>query len=126
MSRNGNRNRLTENNHHLNWCKNDWYRNPIAKRIREHPGMIIRLPIQLHNELHSEIQPIKPMSRELGVIALAHLHALDSDDAPFVVPIQADYLWYMAEADTQLGHEAFKYADHLEQQLAFLGLRRAT
>lgn len=117
--------RITENRHHMNWEKRHWMRDGIAKRIREHPGMIIKLPIQQHNELHREIRPLMPMSRELGVIALAHLHALDSDDAHFTAPIQADYLWYMAEADTQLGHEAFKYADHLEQQIAFIGLRNA-
>jgi hypothetical protein len=114
-----------QNKHHLNWCKNQWYREPIAKRIREHPSMIIPMRIQDHNELHREIRPIQPMSRELGLIALAHLHAIDSTDARFTAPIQADYLWYMAEADTQLGHEAFKYADHLEQQIAFIGLRNA-
>jgi hypothetical protein len=113
------------NKHHLNWCRSQWYRDGISKRIREHPGMIIPMRIEDHNALHKEIQPIKPPFRDLGVIALAHLHALDSTDPKFVIPLQADYLWYMAEADTQLGHEAFKYADHLEQQIAFIGLRRA-
>jgi hypothetical protein len=108
----------------MNWEKRYWMQDGIARRIREHPGMIIRLPISLHNELHQEIRPIVPMSRGLGVIALSHLHSLDSDDARYVAPIQADYLWYMAEADTQLGHEAFKYADHLEQQISFLDLRK--
>ncbi len=116
--------RITENRHHMAWCKNAWYKEPIAKRLREHPAMIIRLPIGLHNELHQEIRPIPPMSRDLGLIALSHLHSLDSGDARYVAPIQADYLWYMAEADTQLGHEAFKYADHLEQQISFLNLRK--
>lgn len=112
------------NRHHLNWCKNAWYRDGIAKRIREHPGMIIPLPIQLHRELHQEIKPILPPKRMLGTVALSHLHGVGSTDPGFVIPLQADYLWHIAELDTELGHEAFKYADHLEQQISFLGLRK--
>lgn len=114
------------NKHHTSWCKNQWYKDGVSKRIREHPGMIIPLPIPLHNELHREIRPIAPPIRDLGLVALSHLQALGSTDPKFVLPLQADYLWYIAEADTQIGHEAFKYADHLEQQLAFLGLRTET
>lgn len=120
MSRNGNRNRLTENRHHTQWEKRQWWRDSVTRRMREHPGMIIKLPIDVHNELHQEIRPIAPPHHTLGLIALAHLRAIDSIDPYIVIPKQTDYLWRLADRDSQVGHEAFKYADHLEQQIAFL------
>jgi hypothetical protein len=85
--------------------------------------MIIRLPIKLHDELHHEIKPVTPPYRTLGIVALGHLNGLESADPLRVVTWHADFLWSLAEADTRMGHEALKQAEHLEKQIEFLGLR---
>ena len=115
--------RQSHNNHHLNWNKTWWERDQFSRRIRQHPGMIIRLPIKLHDELHHEIPPAMPPHRTLGIVALGHLNGLESADPLKVVTWHTDFLWHLAEADSRLGHEALKQAEHLERQIGFLGLR---
>lgn len=113
------------NDHHVNWEKRQWQMHDFARRIREHPGMIIHgLYIPTHNRLHQEIGPIKPPSRRLGLAALSHLRTLDVDDGREGVLLQKDYLWRLAEQDSELGDEAYHYAQHLEWQAEFLGLGR--
>ena len=115
----------SHNNHHFRWNRAWWESEHYARRIRQFGGMILRLPIVPHNELHEEIPPIKPPYRNLGLIELNHLHSLETVDPLVVIPWHADFLWQLAEEDSRIGHEAFKQADHLEQQIAFLGLRNA-
>lgn len=117
------RQRHQYNAHHLNWNKREWAMLGFARRIREHPGMIVHdLYIPTHNRLHQEIGPIKPPSALLGGIALSHLNSVDISDGREGAIIQADYLWKIAQQDSELGDEAYKYAQHLEWQIEFLGL----
>jgi hypothetical protein len=48
--------------------------------------------------------------------------SLEIDDGREGAIIQADYLWGIAQQDSELGDEAYKYAQHLEWQIDFLGL----
>jgi len=113
------------NRHHTQWSKREWSRESYSRKLREHPGMIIPLYIPTHNSLHREIPPISPPFRTLGLIALAHLQSMDIVDPYYVIPSQADYLWQLAERQNgQIGDEAGKYAQHLEWQIEFLGLRQ--
>lgn len=116
-------NRRIENDHHLNWNKRQWTMDSFTRRIREHPGMIVHgLYVPTHNRLHSEIGPINPPSRDLAIIALTHLISLDITDGREGAIIQADYLWHLAQQDTEIGDEAYKQATHLDYQIEFLGL----
>lgn len=113
------------NDHHLNWEKRQWNMMGFARRIRQHPGMIVHgLYIPTHNRLHQEIPPIKPPSQVLANIALNHLMSLDVSDGREGAILQADYLWHLAGQDTDLGGEAYNYAQHLDWQIDFLGLGR--
>lgn len=116
-------NRRTTNDHHLNWEKRQWTMQGFTRRIREHPGMIVHgLYIPTHNRLHQEIGPIKPPSRLLANVALNHLLSLDVTDGREGAILQADYLWQVARQDSELGNEAYAYAQHLDWQIEFLGL----
>jgi hypothetical protein len=118
-----NSHRIQYNDHHLNWEKRQWRMFGFARRIREHPGMIVHgLYIPTHNRLHQEIPPIAPPSALLGGISLTHLMSIDVDDGRDGAILQADYLWKIAQQDTELGDEAYKYAQHLDWQIEFLGL----
>lgn len=80
------------------------------------------LYIPTHNRLHQEIGPIKPPSRLLANVALNHLLSLDVTDGREGAILQADYLWQVARQDSELGNEAYAYAQHLDWQIEFLGL----
>ena len=84
--------------------------------------MIIRLPIPVHNELHAEIPPMRPPHLVLARVILASL-ASQEGTAYEVVPATTNFLWDLAEADNQLGHESYRWALHLEEQMQFLGMR---
>lgn len=115
--------RSQSNDHHLNWEKRQWNMFGFARRIRNHPGMIVHgLYIPTHNRLHQEIPPIAPPSALLGGIALSHLMSLNIEDGREGAIIQADYLWQVARQDSELGDEAYRYAQHLDWQIDFLGL----
>jgi len=116
-------NRRQTNDHHMFWEKRQWAMQGFTRRIREHPGMIVHgLYIPTHNRLHQEIGPIKPPSQLLANVALNHLRSLDVTDGREGAILQADYLWGVAEQDSELGDEAYKYAQHLEWQIEFLQL----
>ena len=118
-----NRNKLIDNNHHALWPKRQWVASGITRLIREHPGLIVhRLYIPTHNRLHQEIPPIKPMSAELGKLALQNIRQTDIEDGREGLPYQADYLWHLASQPDEIGDEAYIYAQHLEWQIDFLGL----
>lgn len=111
------------NDHHLNWNKREWMMYDFARRIRQHPGMIVHgLYIPTHNRLHQEIPPIAPPSKLLATVALTHLVACEVTDGREGAILQANYLWHLAGQDTPLGDEAYKYAQHLDWQIDFLGL----
>lgn len=111
------------NDHHLNYNRRDWTMHRIARKIREHPGMIVhKLYIPTHNRLHQEIGPIKPPSEELGLIVLSHLRQLDISDGREGALLHADHLWELSKEDSELGDEAYKYARHMEDQIEFLQL----
>lgn len=42
--------------HHTLW-KKDWYRTPSEKRTREMSGMVLRLVINHHRDLHRAVEP---------------------------------------------------------------------
>lgn len=113
------------NDHHLNFARREWVLNEFARKIRQHPGMIVHgLHVPKHNRLHQEIPPISPPSRLLATVALTHLNACNVKDGREGAVLQANYLWHLAGQDTELGDEAYKYAQHLDWQIDFLGLDR--
>lgn len=111
------------NKHHVNWNRSWWESHHMSQRIRNHPGMIIPLPIALHNELHHEIPPIRPPHPILAKLALSKLISTPAIEPVYVIPAQADYLWRLAEEDSLTGDEAYVQARHLEDQIEFLNLR---
>jgi hypothetical protein len=84
--------------------------------------IVHNLYIPTHNRLHQEIGPIDPPTRNLAVVALTHLMSLDVEDGREGAIIQANYLWHLAQQDTELGDEAYKQATHLDYQIEFLNL----
>ncbi len=44
------------NRHHTLWRK-DWYKTPSERRTREMPGMVLRITINHHRDLHREVPP---------------------------------------------------------------------
>lgn len=44
------------NLHHLMW-RSDWYKTTPERKFRNATGMVIRLAIRSHNELHREVEP---------------------------------------------------------------------
>ena len=117
-----------ENDHHLQWNRAEWMSQRIAKKIRQHPGMILHnVYIPTHRSLHREIQPIQIPSHTLAIVRLAHLNTIDLKDARTAAPVHADFLWRLAEMGPgRLGDESALYAQHLEDQIEFLGLRNDT
>jgi hypothetical protein len=111
------------NDHHFWWNRREFVLQQATRRMRENPGSIIHgLHIAVHNRLHDEIGPIKPPSQLLANIALNHILAINVNDGREGALLQADYLWKIAQQDSELGDEAYKYAQHLEWQIDFLEL----
>ena len=44
------------NLHHLTW-RSDWYKTNQERKFRNATGMVIRLAIRSHNQLHREVEP---------------------------------------------------------------------
>lgn len=44
------------NKHHILWRK-DWYKTPSERRTREMPGMVLRMTINHHRDLHRAVEP---------------------------------------------------------------------
>ena len=118
-----NSHRVQFNDHHGWYNRKDFCYEEVTRKMREHPGSIIHgLHIAVHNRLHREIGPVVPPSRLLANIALNHLRSIDVSDGREGFILQADYLWGIAQQDTELGDEAYRLATHLDHQIQFLGL----
>jgi hypothetical protein len=111
------------NKHHTRWVRREWLMSSVTRKIREHPGMIIPLLKAEHNELHREIEPVRPPYRTLALVELAHLQSFGSNTPELVIPSHAQYLAHIGEFDSKLGEEARIQADHLQQQIEFLGIQ---
>lgn len=52
------------NKHHALW-RRDWYKTPSERRTREMPGMVIRVAINHHRELHRSVEPPRKPNPQL-------------------------------------------------------------
>lgn len=110
-----------ENNHHLNWCAREWKRNTIHRRIREHPGMIIKLPINLHNQLHHEIPPVRPPALQVARYILDNLISVDNDCNPYTnLRTQYYKLTEYYKEDLPYSEQAYDLAEHYIDQYDFI------
>lgn len=68
-----------ETNVHHTFFNRAWYRTPILRSLRNHPLVKTSMLVDIHRELHAEVQaPPKP-SHELAVGALYLLNDLYED-----------------------------------------------
>jgi len=113
------------NRHHFNWCAREWRRDSLARRIREHPGMILPMRITVHDSLHKEIQPIRPPYQPLARLVLSNLLSVENNNDPLInLANQSHFLLNLAEEDSRIGDEAFRLGSHYLDQLMFINENR--
>lgn len=113
------------NKHHFNWCAREWRRDSLARRIREHPGMILPIKITIHDALHREIPPIQPPHRDLARLVLSNLLSVENNNDPLInLANQSHFLLTLAEEDSRIGDEAFRLGSHYLDQLMFINENR--
>ncbi len=72
--------RAETNNHHAAW-KKDWYRTTFEKQqFREMGGLVLRLAIKPHRELHANVEPPKKPNLALMQVMCNYNRRIDIPD----------------------------------------------
>jgi hypothetical protein len=108
------------NKHHFNWVKREWERDSLARRIRNHPGMIIPLDVMVHRDLHNNIEGIRPPIRSLANLMIQNLFQMGQQEPLIALANQTSFLLNLAEDNGRLGDDAYRVADQYLEQQQFL------
>jgi hypothetical protein len=108
------------NKHHTLWRK-DWYRTPIERKTREMAGMVLRLSIDQHQELHSAIEPpAKPNTHLLRAMHNYNMHNLDSLSSYDRFEAVTELLGRVAATGGRNARDAGLLHDNFEEQMPFV------
>ena len=111
---------IESNRHHVFFNKRLFDAERTNKALREYESSIIRLPVQVHNNLHSELATMQVPKPFIARLALQHLMSLpESYNELDNISSAADFLHEVGE---QMQPDAELVANHLDKQMPHLKL----
>lgn len=105
------------NRHHLNYEKRQFKKNGILNKLREHPGLIIRMNLFDHRTLHHDLTPPPMPTPRQAEELLTHLGRYDD---------QSERIDYLDMAVDYIKDQNPKYAGHLLVQRSYVLLSPMT
>lgn len=113
--------RAETNLHHIQW-RSDWYRSTQEKKYRNASGMVIRLAIGAHNDLHGNVQPPQKPNPNLMRDMHCAVRNMDYSDPYDHFTQIAMWLGEVAETSTceQNAHEAGLMFENYVEQSAYI------
>jgi hypothetical protein len=108
------------NKHHALWRK-DWYKTPSEKRTREMAGLVVRMTINHHRDLHREVEPPrKPNPQVLNGMYNFNMHNLETLNVYDRFEALTEMLGKVAAVGGRNAGDAGELFDNLTAQLPFI------
>lgn len=108
------------NRHHVLWRK-DWYKTPSERRTREMAGMVLRVTINHHRDLHRTVEPPEKANPQV-LIGMYNFnrHNLETLNVYDRFEAITEMLGKVAATSGRNAHDAGKLHDNFLQQLPFI------
>lgn len=108
------------NKHHVLWRK-DWYKTAPERRTREMAGMVLRITINHHRDLHRAVEPPeKPNSQLLVGTYNFNRHNLETLNVYDRFEAITEMLGKLAQRSGKNAHDAGMLHENFENQMPFI------